>query len=186
MTVDDERPRRTLALDEAVGVLRSTPEVVEALLRGRPDSWARAHEGPGTWSPFDVVGHLIHAERTDWIPRVRCVMEYGESRAFDDFDREAQFAASSGRSCDNLLDEFRRLRLESLRALSGLALTMGDLNRRGRHPALGTVTVRQLIATWVAHDFDHVVQISRVLAKQYSDEVGPWRAYLRVINGSPV
>ena len=154
------------------------------LLRGLPDGWIAAHEGGDTWSPFDVVGHLIHGERTDWVPRAKMILEHGEARAFDKFDRLAQFADSEGRTLASLLDEFATLRRESLRELAALRLTDADLDRRGRHPELGVVTLRQLLATWVAHDLDHVVQISRVLARQYSDEVGPWRAYLRVISGT--
>jgi hypothetical protein len=143
-----------------------------------------AHEGGQTWSPFDVVGHLIHGEHTDWIPRARIILEHGEARAFDKFDRFAQFTASDGRTLGSLLDEFASMRRENLRQLESMHLTDADLDRRGRHPELGVVTLRQLLATWVAHDLDHVVQISRVLARQYADEVGPWRAYLRIISGS--
>jgi hypothetical protein len=178
------RMRRSLEIDEAVAILARTPPTLDALLRGLPDGWSAANEGDQTWSPFDVIGHLIHGERTDWIPRVRIILEHGEARAFDTFDRFAQFAASQARTLASLLDEFAALRQASLRELAALGLTAIDLERRGRHPELGVVTLRQLLATWVAHDLDHVVQISRVLARQYTDEVGPWRAYLRVISGS--
>lgn len=183
MTPGPDRTRRALDLTEAVSVLERTPEAIAAMLRGLPDAWISAHEGGETWSPFDVVGHLIHGERTDWIPRVRMLLEHGEARAFEPFDRLAQFEASKGRTLDSLLDEFARLRSASLRELSALTLTGSDLERRGRHPAFGAVTLRQLLATWVAHDLDHVAQIARVLARQYTDEVGPWRAYLRIISG---
>ena len=143
-----------------------------------------AHEGGDTWSPFDVIGHLIHGERTDWVPRVKIILEHGDARAFDTFDRFAQFAASEGRTLDSLLDEFARLRRDNLKELASLRLSDADLDRRGRHPAFGSVTLRQLLATWVAHDLDHVAQIARTLARQYADEVGPWRAYLRVISGA--
>ena len=165
-------------------ILARTPAALDATLRGLPEDWILAHEGGETWSPFDVIGHLIHGERTDWLPRVRIILEHGEARAFDRFDRFAQFAASKGRTLASLLDEFADLRQRSLRELANLRLTDADLDRRGRHPDLGVVTMRQLLATWVAHDLDHVMQISRVLARQYADEVGPWRAYLRIINGS--
>jgi len=171
-------------MPEAVAILQRTPAVLDSLLRGLPDGWIAAHEGDQTWSPFDVVGHLIHGERTDWIPRARLILEHGEARPFDTFDRFAQFAASEGRTRASLLDEFAALRAKSLDELAALGLTDVDLDRRGRHPALGVVTLRQLLATWVAHDLDHVVQISRVLARQYSDEVGPWRAYLRIVSGT--
>ena len=171
-------------LQEATAILTRTPAVVDAMLRGLPDGWVRANEGEATWSPFDVVGHLIHGERTDWIPRARIILEHGEARGFDPFDRFAQFTASEGRTLASLLDEFANARRDSLRELEAFRLTEADLDRRGRHPQLGNVTLRQLLATWVAHDLDHVVQIARVLARQYSEEVGPWRAYLRIISGT--
>jgi hypothetical protein len=177
------RTRRSLVVEEAAAVLARTPAALDALLRGLPDDWIAANEGGETWSPFDVVGHLIHGDKTDWMPRARIILEHGESRPFDKFDRFAQLAASERRSLGSLLDEFAALRDENVRQLLGLQLSEADLDRRGRHPELGGVTLRQLLATWVAHDLDHVVQISRVLARQYSDEVGPWRAYLRVISG---
>lgn len=175
--------RRSLVVEEAAAVLARTPAALEALLRGLPEDWIGANEGGETWSPFDVIGHLIHGEKTDWMPRVRIILEHGERRPFDKFDRFAQLAASEGRSLGSLLEEFAALRDENVRQLLRLRLSEADLDRRGRHPELGGVTLRQLLATWVAHDLDHVVQISRVLARQYSDEVGPWRAYLRVISG---
>ena len=179
----DDRTRRSFALDEGVAVLSRTPAALDAMLRGLPDALIAAHEGGDTWSPFDVVGHLIHGERTDWIPRAKVILDHGEARPFDRFDRFAQFAASKGRTLASLLDEFTAARQHSLRELAALELTDADLERCGQHPELGTVTLRQLLATWVAHDLDHIVQISRVLARLYSDEVGPWRAYLRVISG---
>jgi hypothetical protein len=179
-----DRIRRPLVLDEATAVLSRTPAVLDALLRGLPDSWTRAHEGGDTWSPFDVLGHLVHGERTDWLPRARIIVTEGEARPFEPFDRLAQFSVSAGRTLPELLDEFARLRRDSLRGLDALQLTDRDLQRTGRHPELGAVTLRQLLATWVAHDFDHIVQVTRVLARQYADEVGPWRAYLRVISGT--
>jgi hypothetical protein len=184
MTTGIDRTRRSFALDEAVAVLARTPATLDALLRGLPDGWIAANEGGGTWSPFDVVGHLIHGEHTDWLPRARIILEQGEARPFDKFDRFAQSALSKGRTLASLLDEFAALRQDNLRQLAALGVTGADLDRRGRHPELGVVTLRQLLATWVAHDLDHVVQVSRVLARQYSDEVGPWRAYLRIISGA--
>jgi len=155
------------------------------MLRGLPEDWTHAHEGGETWSPFDVLGHLIHGEQTDWMPRVRRILETGDSRPFDPFDRFAQLTASVGKKTPELLDELARLRAANLRDLVALGLAPGDLARKGRHPALGVVTLGQLLATWVAHDLDHIAQIARVLAAQYSDAVGPWRAYLRVISGQP-
>ena len=184
MATETDRTRRRLSMEDAVAILTRTPATLDALLRGLPAGWIMAHEGGQTWSPFDVVGHLIHGEHTDWIPRARIILEHGEARPFDTFDRFAQFTASEGRTLASLLDEFAMLRNDSLRALASLGLTDADLDRRGRHPELGVVTMRQLLATWVAHDLDHVAQISRVLARQYSDEVGPWRAYLRIISGT--
>jgi hypothetical protein len=176
--------RRSFVIDEAVAILAQTPATLDALLRGLPEEWIRANEGGDTWSPFDVVGHLIHGERTDWVPRAKIILEHGEARAFDKFDRFAQFALSEGRTMASLLDELAALRHDNLCELAALGLTEADLERRGRHPELGVVTLRQLLATWLAHDLDHVTQISRVLARQYSDEVGPWRAYLRIISGT--
>ena len=184
MTSDIDRTRRRFEVHEAVAILSRTPATLDAILRGLPDGWIDAHEGGDTWSPFDVVGHLIHGERTDWLPRARIILERGESQPFEAFDRFAQFAESKGRTLASLLDEFAELRQQNLAALTALAPTDADLDRRGRHPALGVVTLRQLLATWVAHDLDHISQIARVLARQYADEVGPWRAYLRVISGS--
>ena len=184
MTVETDRTRRSFQLDEAIAILSRTPATLNAMLRDLPRGWIDAHEGGETWSPFDVVGHLIHGERTDWIPRARIILQHGEARAFEKFDRFAQFAASQGKTLAELLDEFAALRASSLRALATLQLSDADLDRRGRHPELGSVTLRQLLSTWVAHDLDHVSQIARVLARQYSDEVGPWRAYLRIISGT--
>ena len=175
--------RRRFVLGEAVAILSRTPRTLDALLRGLPDGWIAANEGGDTWSPFDVVGHLIHGERTDWMPRARIILQHGETQPFETSDRLAQFEESRGQTLGSLLDEFARLREANLRDLASLQLTDGDLDRRGRHPQLGVVTLGQLLATWVAHDLDHVVQTSRVLARQYSDEVGPWRAYLRIISG---
>jgi DinB family protein len=179
-----DRTRRTFAVDEAVAILSRTPAAVDALLRGLPDVWLTAHEGGETWSPFDVVGHLIHGEVTDWVPRAKMILEEGDTRPFEKFDRFAQFDASKGRTLASLLDEFATLRRQNVRELGSWQLTDDQLGRRGRHPELGVVTLRQLLATWVAHDLDHVVQISRAIARQYTDEVGPWRAYLRIISGA--
>ena len=178
-----DRTRRSFVIEDAAAILARTPATLDAMLRGLPDGWIAAHEGGDTWSPFDVIGHLIHGERTDWIPRARIILQHGEARGFDKFDRFAQFAESEGRTLDSLLDDFATLRRDNLRELASLHLTHADLDLRGLHPELGGVTLRQLLATWVAHDFDHIVQISRALARQYADEVGPWRAYLRIISG---
>lgn len=184
MTISGDRTRRPFVMEEAVAVLARTPATLDVLLRDLPEGWIVAHEGGSTWSPFDVIGHLIHGERTDWMPRARIILDHGEARAFERFDRFAHLAASRGRTLASLLDEFAARRRENLRDLAALRLTEADLDRRGRHPELGGVTLRQLLATWVAHDLDHVTQIARVLARQYSDEVGPWRGYLRIISGA--
>jgi hypothetical protein len=178
-----DRTRHTFVLADALELLSRTPGTLDTMLRGLSDSWTFAHEGGDTWSAFDIVGHLIHGDKTDWIPRLRTILEHGESRAFDPFDRLAQFTQSEGRTLASLLDEFAAVRRESLRTLASLGLTAVDLDRKGRHPDFGPVTLRQLLATWVAHDLDHISQVARVLARQYSDEVGPWRAYLRIISG---
>jgi DinB superfamily len=179
----DGGTRRPFVLDEAVTILGRTPTAIDALLRGLPPPWIRGTEGARTWSPYDVVGHLIHGELTDWMPRARLILEHGNTRPFVKFDRFAQFEASSGKTLESLLDEFAALRRRDLEELQSLGLTDADLDRPGLHPELGAVTLRQLLATWTAHDLDHIMQIARVLARQYSDEVGPWRAYLRVISG---
>jgi len=183
MTSPAARTRRPFVLHEALDLLTRTPAALDAMLRGLPDHWVHAHEGADTWSPFDVVGHLIHCEETDWLVRARIIMEHGDSKPFPAFDRFAQFEASKGRTLADLLDEFAGLRAQRLLELAEMNLTDADLDRRGQHPVFKSVTLRQLLATWVAHDFDHIVQISRVLATQYADEVGPWREYLRVISG---
>jgi hypothetical protein len=184
MTGESDRTRRDFVLSDAIGILARTPATLDALLRGLPDAWTAAHEGGQTWSAFDIIGHLIHGERTDWLPRTKIILEHGDARSFDPFDRLAQFRVSAGRTMESLLDEFASLRGRNLGELRALELTPADLDRAGRHPELGPVTLRQLLATWTAHDLDHVMQISRVLARQYADAVGPWRAYLRIISGN--
>jgi DinB family protein len=170
--------------DDGLPVLRRTPDVLRALLADLPASWTDAAEGPGTWSPFDVVGHLIHGERTDWVPRVEHIMRHGDLVPFPPFDREAMFAASSGHTLGELLDTFEQSRSNSLARLRALDLTDADLDRRGRHPEFGIVTMRQHLSTWVAHDLGHLSQIVRVMARQYSEAVGPWRAYLSIIRSA--
>ncbi|MEO6222042.1 MAG: DinB family protein [Vicinamibacterales bacterium] len=167
--------------DEALPVLQRTPAVVRELLQNLPEPWIMANEGPGTWTPFDVVGHLIHGERADWIPRVELILQHGDSVPFPAFDREAMFAASKGRSLTELLDTFQLLRTRSLNRLSALGLTHADLARLGKHPQLGAVTLGQHLATWVAHDLSHVSQVVRVMAGRYSEGVGPWRSYLSIL-----
>ena len=169
------------SLDTATVFLARTPAVLNALFRDIPDAWARQNEGPDTWSVFDVMGHLIHGERTDWMPRVRTILEHGPARTFERFDRFAQFEASKGKTLNGLLDEFAQLRAQSLVDLKLLQLTGKELTLQGTHPEFGPVTLEQLLSTWVAHDLDHLVQATRVMAKGYTDAVGPWKAYLRVL-----
>ncbi len=168
-------------LSDAIAVLARTPASLNALLRGLPDIWVRSNEGKDTWSPFDIVGHLIVGERTDWMPRARIIIENGEARTFDPFDRFAQVKESQGKSMEQLLDDFARLRSENLAALHAMNLQPEDLARRGKHPALGVVTLSELLATWAAHDLTHLHQLSRVMAHQYRDAVGPWSKFLGVM-----
>lgn len=168
-------------LAEAVAVLTRTPASLDALLRGLPNIWARNNEGKDSWNAFDIVGHLVVGERIDWMPRARIILENGEARPFDPFDRFAQVKESQGKSLEQLLDDFARLRQENLAALRALHLQPEDLTRRGRHPALGVVTLSELLATWAVHDLTHLHQLSRVMAHQYRDAVGPWSAYVGVL-----
>jgi hypothetical protein len=168
-------------LPETIALLTRTPATLNALLRGQPDIWVRSNEDEDTWSAFDILGHLIVGERTDWMSRALIILEHGEARAFDPFDRFAQVKESQGKSLEQLLDEFSRLRKENLAALQELNLRPEDLARRGTHPELGTVTLSQLLATWAVHDLTHLHQISRVMAHQYRDAVGPWSVYLGVL-----
>ena len=169
-------------LATGVAVLERTPHALRALLAGLPPAWTEATEGPETWSPYVVVGHLIHGERTDWIPRARIILDQGPQRRFTPYDRFAQFQESRGKSLADLLDELARLRAENLVTLAGWRLGDAQLALEGEHPEFGVVTLRQLLATWVAHDMGHVAQIARVMAKQYRDAVGPWRAYLSIMD----
>lgn len=172
------------SLTDAQTQLAATPAVLDAWLRPLSAEWTSANEGDKTWSPFDIVGHLIHGEKTDWLPRLRHILAHGETRPFEPFDRFAQFEASRGKTIAELLDEFAAARASSVAALAEHRLSESDLDRYGVHPALGRVTARQLLATWVAHDLDHLMQVARVLAFRHRDDVGPWRAYLRVISGA--
>ena len=168
-------------LPNTIALLARTPTVLDAWLRDLPDAWTRSNEGGSSWSAFDIVGHLIHGERTDWIPRARIILEHGESRPFDRFDRLAQERESQGKSLPQLLDEFASARSESLANLRAMNLGPQDLAKRGRHPVLGSVTLSQLLATWAGHDLTHLHQASRVMAYQYRDAVGPWTKFLGVM-----
>ncbi|HEY3743287.1 MAG TPA: DinB family protein [Bryobacteraceae bacterium] len=171
----------TFNLPDATALLARTPKMLDVLLRGLPDVWVRNNEGKDTWSVFDVLGHLIVTERTDWIPRLRILLEHGETRPFDPIDRFAQLKENQGKSLEQLLDEFAVVRKQNLDYLGSLALEQSDFDRRGMHPKLGSVTLSQLLATWAAHDLTHLHQISRIMAHQYRDAAGPWSAYLGVM-----
>lgn len=169
------------SLDSGLLILERTPAVLRVQLSGLSDEWLRATEGGETWSPYDVVGHLAHLERTDWMVRVRRVMAGGEERKFDPVDRVAMLRDGRDRPIDELLDEFEMLRTRNLADLGELNLREEDLVREGLHPSLGPVTLRNLLATWVAHDLGHLVQVGRVMARRYRDDVGPWAQYLSVM-----
>jgi hypothetical protein len=169
-------------ISEAIAVLERTPATFRALLGGLPEVWTTCDEGPETFSPFDNVRHLIHGERTDWIPRARIILAQGENRRFTPYDRFAQKRESQGKRLAELFDEFAGLREENLNTLRGWKLSEQQLELQGEHPELGTVTLRQLLATWAAHDLGHIAQTARVMAKRYKEAVGPWRAYLPVLD----
>jgi hypothetical protein len=166
---------------DCAAVLERTPAALDALLRNLPDTWTNADEGPGTWSPYVVMGHLIHGEKTDWMPRVEIILEHGTARPFDPFDREAQLREETVPDLPALLDEFAALRRQNLARLEAIALRPEQLDLQGMHPALGVVTLRQLLSTWTAHDLSHLVQVGRVMAKRLKQEVGPWAEYLSVM-----
>jgi hypothetical protein len=170
-----------LDLEETKTFLRRMSGILDALLGGLPDPWLRENEGPDTWSSFDVVGHLIEAEETNWIPRIRHLLRHGESAAFPPFDRFGFVEKSEGGSLAEILDTFKQARARSLRDLDELGLAAGDLGRRGRHPDFGQVTIGQLLATWAMHDLNHLGQIVKVLARQHAEAVGPWRAFLGIL-----
>lgn len=171
----------TFSVEEAVLMLNRTPAVLKTFLQHLPDSWISQNEGPDTWSPYDVIGHLIHGERTDWIPRLNKML-FDEDKRFIAFDRTAMFNDSKGKSLNQLLDEFQTLRAQNVRRLEEINLSREDLNKKGIHPEFGEVNVQQLLSTWVVHDLSHIVQISRVMARQFDTHVGPWKSYLGVLN----
>jgi DinB superfamily len=163
-------------------ILERTPSVLRSLLENLDDEWAMNNEGPETFSPFDVIGHLIHGEKTDWRERTNMILEYGISKSFVPFDRFAQYEASKGKILEQLLNEFEILRKENMLWLRSLKLSESDLDKKGVHPVLGQVTLRQLLSTWVVHDLTHIAQITRVMAKQYKEEIGPWTEFFRILN----
>jgi hypothetical protein len=184
LEVSQEPTPMLFHLPEAIVVLERTPATLHALLAGLPHAWTMSNEGPDTFSPFDNLAHLIHGERADWIPRARIILDRGADRRFEPFDRFAHVRESEGKSVAELLDELARLREANLDTLRGWELTEEELALEGEHPAFGTVTLRQLLAAWVAHDLGHIAQTTRVMAKQYREAVGPWRAYLPVLDRS--
>lgn len=169
-------------LETAVEILRRTPATLDALLRPLSGAWIYPNEGGDSWSPYDIVGHLIESEELNWVPRAKVIIAYGEAHTFEPFDRFAMFEHSRGKSLPELLDRFGQLREENLAELERMSLTPEMLLKQGAHPELGTVTLGQLLSTWVVHDLGHIAQVARVMAKQYRDAVGPWQAYLPVLN----
>jgi hypothetical protein len=169
-------------LQQTVALLERTPAVLDSLLRDLPDEWTLENEGPGTWSVFDVVGHLVYCERANFLPRTKIILELGEAQGFEPFDRWGHVKESHGKSLGQLLDEFLQLRAENIRVLRTLHLTEEDLKKRGKHAAFGTITLSELLATWAAHDLNHLHQISRVMAFQYRENVGPWSKFLGVMH----
>ncbi len=168
-------------MDDAASVLERTPAVLRNLLAGLPEPWITCDEGPDTFSPFENVAHLVHGERSDWITRARKILDRGADRRFDPFDRFAHRTESAGKSMLQLLDEFDELRRANLATLRGWSIAPSDLDRQGEHPSLGTVTLRELLSTWVVHDLGHIAQITRVMAKRYRSDVGAWEAYLPIL-----
>jgi hypothetical protein len=170
------------SMERSIEVLERTPEVLKALLSGLHEDWTQNNEGPDTFSPFDVVGHLIHGEKTDWRPRINRILEHGQEKAFDPYDRFAQYTESKGKTLAQLLDEFDALRSQNMEWFRSLSLNETEFEKKGMHPVLGNVTLRNLLATWVIHDLTHIAQIARVMAKQYKDEMGPWQQFFRIIH----
>ena len=172
----------TYKVSHALEILEQTPKTLQSLLSNLSEDWVYCNEGGETWSAFDVVGHLIHCENTDWIPRLNIILSDAEHKTFEPFDRFAQFENSKGKTLKYLLEEFQQLRTKNLKYLKSLQLSDDTLSLKGSHPELGEVSVKELLATWVTHDLGHIAQISRVMAKQYKSEVGPWVKYISILN----
>ncbi len=168
-------------LDHSIEILERTPQVLQIMLTGLSEEWTHSNEGAETWSAYDIVGHLIHGELTDWMPRAELILSEGESKHFTPFDRFAQFEMSKTKSLTDLLAEFEALRKKNIQRLRSQNITTKNLAEKGIHPDFGEVSLSQLLATWVVHDLNHIAQVSRVMAKQYKDAVGPWIAYLRIL-----
>ena len=169
-------------LTQALEILERTPAVLNALLTGLSDDWLMNNEGPETFSPYDVVGHMLHGETTDWTERIKRILEHGNTKAFDIFDRFAMYEESKGKSMQQLLQEFENLRKNNIAWFKSLKLTEADLDKKGMHSVLGEVSLRNLLSTWVIHDLTHMAQITRVMAKQYKEEMGPWLEFFRIMN----
>jgi len=169
-------------LNKSYEILERTPAVLKMLLLNLSEDWVLQNEGPDTFSPYDVIGHLIHGEKTDWRNRAIMILQHGLTKSFIPFDRFAQFEASRGKSIEQLLTEFENLRKDNLAWLQSLELTNNDLGKKGSHPGLGEVTLQQLLTTWVVHDLTHIAQVTRVMAKQYKQEIGPWVEYFRILD----
>ena len=169
-------------IEKSIEILERTPTVIKTLLSGLSDEWIINNEGPETFSPYDVIGHLIHGEKTDWVTRAKIILEFGLSKPFTPWDRFAQYEESKGKTLQQLLDEFERVRKENMLWFKSLDLTESDLDKKGMHPKLGEVTLRNLLSTWVVHDLTHIAQVTRVMAKQYKDEMGPWPEFFRILN----
>ena len=168
-------------LNKSIEILNRTPYVLEALLSGINDEWLMSNEGENTWSPFEIIGHLIHGDKTDWVTRMENILSDAQNKNFKPFDRLGQFKASQGKSTMQLLDEFKKIRKQNIEILESKKITSKDLTRKGIHPAFGEVTLEQLLATWTVHDLSHLAQIARVMAKQCKNEVGPWKQYLPIL-----
>ncbi len=168
-------------LTQAIEILERTPAVLNTLLSGLSDDWIMNNEGPETFSPYDVVGHLVHGEKTDWTIRTKMILEFGNTKTFVPWDRFAQYEESKGKSLQQLLNEFARIRIENMNWFKALQLTEADMDKTGLHPKLGEVTLRNLLSTWVIHDLTHIAQITRVMAKQYKEEMGPWVQFFRIL-----
>lgn len=171
----------TFNLNDSINLLSRTPGTLSTLLKGLPTAWTHTNEGENTWSPFDILGHLIHGEKTDWIPRARIILGHAEDKTFEPFDRFAQFENSKGKSLEELLQEFSSLRQANIEVLKQMNIDAQKLDRTGIHPEFGTVTLKQLLATWVVHDLSHINQMTRVMAKNYGDEAGPWTKYISIL-----
>ena len=169
-------------VSKAIEILERTPKVLSTLLSGLSEEWTENNEGENTWSPYDVIGHLVHGEEADWLVRTLIILEFEEAKTFEPFDRFAQFEKSKGKSIDQLLEEFTQLRKANLAVFKSLNISQSDLDKKGSHPGLGTITLKNMLSSWVAHDLGHIAQISRVMAKQYSSEIGPWHEYLAIMS----